>query len=77
LELYLDFVQGIRCPLISSKEANEIQDFHYLDKMMIFTHNISATQELHRMLKRQETIIDTQQTVINSLISRIEMLEGV
>jgi len=50
-------------------EGDEIQDFHYLDKMMIYTHNVSVTQELHRMLKRQETIID-------SLISRIEALES-
>ena len=51
-------------------EGDEIQDFHYLDKMMIFTHNVSATQELHRMILRQQTIID-------SLILRLEALEAV
>jgi len=50
-------------------EGDEIQDFHYLDKMMIYTHNVSATQELHRIIMRQQTVID-------SLISRIEALEG-
>ena len=46
-----------------------IQDFHYLDKLTIFTLNVCATQELHRMLVRQQTIID-------DLISRIEALES-
>jgi len=50
--------------------SNEkIEDFHYLDKMMIYTHNVSATQELHRIIMRQ-------QEVINDLISRIEVLES-
>jgi hypothetical protein len=46
-----------------------IQDFHYLDKMAIYTLNVCATQELHRMIGRQQVIID-------SLISRIEALES-
>jgi len=50
-------------------EDDEIQDFHYLDKMMIYTHNVSATQELHRIIMRQQAVID-------SLISRIEALEN-
>jgi len=47
-----------------------IQDFHYLDKMAIYTLNVCATQELHRMLIRQKTVID-------SLILRLEALEAV
>ena len=50
-------------------DGETVQDFHYLDKAMIFTLNVCATQQLHRMLKRQETIID-------GLIARIEMLES-
>lgn len=48
--------------------GDEIQDFHYLDKMYIYTFNVCASQELHRMLIRQ-------QNIINGLISRIEILE--
>jgi len=32
----------------------EIKDFHCLDKMMIYTHNVLASQELHRMILRQQ-----------------------
>jgi len=49
--------------------GEEIQDFHYLDKMYIYTLNVCASQELHRMLMRQQAIID-------SLISRIQALES-
>jgi len=51
-------------------DGETVQDFHYLDKAMIFTLNVCATQELHRMLVRQQQVID-------SLIARIEALEGV
>ena len=46
-----------------------IQDFHYLDKLTIFTLNVCATQELHRIITRQQTVID-------SLILRLEALEN-
>jgi len=46
-----------------------IQDFHYLDKLTIFTLNVCATQELHRIIMRQQTIID-------GLILRLEVLEN-
>jgi len=52
----------------SLSTGEEIEDFNYLNKNYIFTLNICATQELHRMLVRQQEIID-------SLISRIEALE--
>ena len=46
-----------------------IQDFHYLDKMAIFTLNVCVTQELHRIITRQQLVID-------NLIARIELLEN-
>jgi len=49
--------------------GDKIEDLHYLNKAYIFTLNVCATQELHRMLIRQQAIID-------SLISRIEALEA-
>jgi len=47
-----------------------IQDFHFLDKSTIFSLNVAATQQLHRMILHQQTVID-------SLIARIQTLEGV
>ena len=47
-----------------------IEDFHYLDKMAIYTLNVCATQELHRIITRQQTVID-------NLIARLEALEAV
>ena len=66
LEIIPEAVQIATEPL---NEGDEIQDFHYLDKMMIYTHNVAATQELHRTITRQQTIID-------GLITRIEVLEN-
>jgi len=45
------------------------EDFNVLNKEYINAVHVSATQELHRMLKRQETIID-------GLLSRINILEN-
>jgi len=53
----------------SLPNGEEIEDFNYLNKSYIFTLNVCATQELHRMIGRQQVIID-------SLISRIEALEA-
>ena len=44
--------------------GDEIEDFHYLNKAYIFTLNVCATQKLHRIIVRQ-------QTIINSLIGRL------
>jgi hypothetical protein len=49
--------------------GKQVDDFHILNKTAIFTYNVSATQEIHRMIIRQQTVID-------SLISRIEALEA-
>ena len=49
--------------------GDTIEDFHYLDKNYIYTLNVCATQELHRMIIRQQAVID-------NLISRIQVLES-
>ena len=49
--------------------GEEVDDFNYLNKSYIFTLNVAATQQLHRMIIKQQTIID-------GLISRIEALEN-
>jgi len=49
--------------------GTEVEDFHALNKDYIFTLNVCATQELHR-------IIQKQQEQINALIARIEILES-
>jgi len=54
----------------SLPNGDEIEDFNYLHKSYMFTLNVCATQELHRIITRQQAVID-------SLISRIEVLEGV
>jgi len=49
--------------------GKRVDDFHSLNKNAIFTMGIGGIQELHRTITRQQTVID-------SLISRIEMLES-
>ena len=49
--------------------GKEIDDFHTLKKDYIFTLNVCATQELYKLIQKQETII-------NDLISRIAKLEN-
>ena len=66
MEIIPEAVQIATEPL---NEGDEIEDFHYLDKMMIFTHNVAATQQIHRLLIKQ-------QDVINGLLSRIQALEN-
>ena len=46
-----------------------MDDFHILNKNAIFTYNVSETQELHRIITRQNAKID-------SVISRIAALES-
>ena len=58
-------IQGSNCFVYGT----EVNDFHALNKDYIFTLNVCATQELHR-------IIQQQQEQINSLIRRIEILES-
>jgi len=49
--------------------GKKVYDFNTLDKNAIFTYNVSATQELYRMIIKQQTIID-------SLLARIEAIES-
>ena len=49
--------------------GKEMNDFHSLKKDYIFTLNVCATQELYKIIQKQETII-------NDLISRLAKLEN-
>jgi len=49
--------------------GKRVDDFHSLNKNAIFTMGIGAIQEFHRTITRQQTVID-------SLIARIEALEN-
>ena len=49
--------------------GKEINNFHSLDKNVIFSYNVSATQELSRQNERQQILID-------NLLLRIEALEN-
>ncbi len=49
--------------------GKEVDDFHTLDKQKLFALNFSATQELDKLVKKQ-------QETINNLIQRIENLEN-
>jgi len=49
--------------------GKEIDDFHTLKKDYIFTLNVCATQELYKLIQKQETII-------NDLMNRIIKLEN-
>jgi len=51
------------------RNDDEVEDFQYLNKASIFTLNVCATQKLHRILTRQQAVID-------SLTRRIEALEN-
>ena len=63
--------------------GKEVEDFHTLDKQKLFALNFSATQEIDRQqqadkakIAELETKIASQDTIIQSLISRIETLEN-
>ena len=47
--------------------GKEVDDFHILDKQKLFALNFSATQELDRIVKSQQTTIEEQQTEIEHL----------
>jgi hypothetical protein len=49
--------------------GSKVDDFNTLDKSYIYTLNVCATQELYKIIQKQETII-------NDLISRITKLEN-
>ena len=48
--------------------GSKVDDFHTLDKNYIYTLNVSATQELYKLIQQQNIIIQDLQ-------KRIEILE--
>ena len=44
--------------------GHEIDDFNYLDKLAIYTHNVSATQELYKIIMQQQEQIDTLKEIL-------------
>ena len=53
-------IEGEKCFIY----GKEIEDFHILDKDIIFTLNISATQELNKKIKKQKKKIKKQENKI-------------
>lgn len=52
-----------------------VNDFRSVDYEGLITLNISATQELSNLIKKQQLIIETQQQQIDLLMKRIEAME--
>jgi hypothetical protein len=54
-----------------------VDDFHTLDKTYIFTLNVCATQELHRMIEAQSLLLKSHEDRIKDLETKMErMLSG-
>ncbi len=51
-----------------------VDDFHTLNKDYIFTLNVCATQELHRMIEAQSLLIKSQDDRIKDLETKMERL---
>jgi hypothetical protein len=47
--------------------GKEIEDFHTLKKDYIFTLNVCATQELYKLIQKQNEVIENLQLRINEL----------
>ena len=56
--------------------GKEVDDFHTLDKQKLFALNFSATQELDKKVIELEAKVASQETLIQTLIARIEALEN-
>lgn len=52
--------------------GEEVEDFKSVDYEGLTTLNISATQELSKLIKKQQAIIETQQQQINELLKRLQ-----
>jgi hypothetical protein len=52
----------------------EVRDFHKLTKDYIFTLNVSATQELHRYIEKQNIVIKSYGERIKELEEKIDLL---
>ena len=44
--------------------GHEVNNFHYLDKNSIYTHNVSATQELYKIIMQQQEQIDMLKQIL-------------
>ena len=53
-----------------------VDDFRTVDYEGLTTLNISATQELSKQLKTQQTAIDAQNVKIAELVEEIKLLKG-
>ena len=56
--------------------GKEVNDFQTLDKQKLFALNFSATQELDKKVSELEAKVASQETLIQTLIARIEALEN-
>lgn len=56
--------------------GEEVDDFRTVDYEGLTTLNISATQELSKQLKTQQTAIDAQNVKIAELVEEIKLLKG-
>ena len=54
--------------------GTEVDDFHTLNKDYIFTLNVCATQELHRRIEAQNTIIKSHEDRIKDLEEKVDRL---
>jgi hypothetical protein len=55
--------------------GEEVDDLRTVDYEGLTTLNISATQELSKLIKKQQTIIEMQQQQIEQLLKRMEVVE--
>ena len=56
--------------------GEEVDDFRTVDYEGLTTLNISATQELSKLVKAQQTAMEAQDKKIEMLIKEIELLKG-
>ena len=50
----------------------EVNDFHTISKEYIFTINVCATQQLHRIILQQHAKISELENTISSIMTRLE-----
>ena len=53
--------------------GKEVDDFHSLSKEYIFTLNVCATQELHRIIQSQQQQINDLQVKLNQVLERLNI----
>ena len=47
-----------------------------LDKSYIYTLNVCATQELHKIITQQQNVINSLTENVNDLLNRVSILEN-